>query len=367
MNILHVTTHVNVGGITSYLYTLGSGLRSAGHNVLIASSGGDCVARFEQAGIRCIRIPIKTKSEIDPRILVSAWKLAKVIRQEGIQIIHSHTRVTQVLACRLSSMTHRPAVTTCHGFFKPHFIRRMFPCWGAKTIAISPEVRQHLIDDLGVFERDIRVIPNGVDTDRFTEVSALARQRAKESFGLHDKPVVGIIARLSDVKGHIYLIRAMKIIAARQPEAQLFIVGEGSQEGRLRLETGRLGLQAQVRFLGNVADTNDALSAMDIFVMPSLQEGLGLGLMEAMAKGLPVVGSNVGGIKSLLCDGAHGALVPPADPDSLAAAIASFMQDLEGARASGRRAREFIRQNFSENSMVTATEGVYQECLKENG
>ena len=366
MNILHLTTHLNVGGITSYLYTLCRGLKARGHGVWIASSGGDCRARFEQEGIQCIDVPIKTKSEIDPRIIVSAWKLKKIIRSRDIRIIHAHTRVTQVLGCHLRGTNGAAAVSTCHGFFKPHFVRRLFPCWGDKTIAISPEVKQHLVDDLNVRERDIRVIPNGVDVERFTPVTAEVRKCAKDSFGLGDNAVIGIIARLSDVKGHTYLIRAMKTIAAQYPDARLFIVGQGKEEGALRLQAGQSGLQAQVRFLDSIADTNDALAAMDVFVMPSLQEGLGLGLMEAMAKGLPVVGSDVGGIKSLLCDGLYGKLVPPGDPERLAEAVIGLLRAPQQAQALGQRAREFIRQNFSEKNMVIATEGVYAECLKEN-
>jgi glycosyltransferase involved in cell wall biosynthesis len=367
MNILYLATHLNTGGITSYLYTLARGLKERGHALWIASSGGEYVPRFERAGITCISIPIRTKSEIDPRMLACALKLKGIIRRQGIAILHAHTRVTQVLACFLQGITGAPALSTCHGFFKARFNRRWFPCWGVKTIAVSEEVRQHLIDDFKLSASDIRVIPNGIDVDGFTPASREEKKRAQAGFGLAGGPVIGIIARLSDVKGHTYLIKAMEMVVRRNPAAQLLIVGKGREEKRLRSETAQLRIEAHVHFVAEVADTRDALAAMDIFVMPSLQEGLGLSLMEAMASGLAVVGSSVGGIQSLIRSGHNGLLVPPQDPSSLADAIAGLIHDTPKALRYGERAREFVRQNFSQDVMVTSTEEVYQQCLKGQG
>jgi len=153
MNILYLTTHVNVGGITSYLLTLSKGFTARGHTVYVASSGGDCVLGFTSNGIVHIPIPIKTKSELNiVKLGLSLKSLTGQLGRRRIDVIHSNTRVTQVLGCFLQKFIHAPHVTTCHGFFKRRLSRRIFQFWGDAVIAISDPVREHLIFDLGVPE-----------------------------------------------------------------------------------------------------------------------------------------------------------------------------------------------------------------------
>lgn len=363
MKILHITNHLNVGGITSYVLTLSKGLKQRGHNIYIASYGGQLLAKFEEAGIIYIPVPIKTKKEISPKIIASLFKLSRVIKDNKIDIIHAHSRTTQVLACLLHRFTGVTYIFTCHGFFKRRILRRIFPCWPEKVIAISEQVREHLIEDFGLALKDIAVINNGVDIDRFKTVSPEIRQQKKNSLGLGPGPAIGIIARLSDVKGHRYLIQAMKIVLGQSPQANLLIVGEGKTLKTLTDLAASLGISKGVFFIPETSDTTDALSAMDIFVMPSLQEGLGLALMEAMASGLAVIGSNVGGIKTLIQDGHNGLLVEPADAQGLARAISILLSDPLKRLDLGAHAQDFIRNNFSLSKMVLETEEEYLKCL----
>lgn len=293
----------------------------------------------------------------------SLGELLNYIKENNIDIIHANTRVTQVLACFLQKASGRPYISTCHGFFKKRFFRRVFPCWGQRVIAVSEQVAEHLKRDFRVEDNSIRIIHNGIDPDRFCILDAKSKAKAKENFGLSDVPVVGIIARLSDVKGHIYLIEAMKIVLEKIPLARLFIVGEGREERKLKDLTKRLGIEKSIFFMASVNDTASALAAMDVFVMPSLQEGLGLGLMEAMASGIAVIGSDVGGIKTLIQNKYNGLLVPAANAAELAQAILELLRDKNKARDLGEKARVFIHQNFSQEDMVSKTEKVYLECL----
>jgi glycosyltransferase involved in cell wall biosynthesis len=361
MNILFLTTHLNTGGITSYVFTLAKGLRKRGHSVSVASSGGEYVERFLKEDVEFIPIPIKTKSEIDPRIIASMFKLRKTVREKNIELIHANTRVTQVLACLLFKSTHTPFLSTCHGFFRPRFFRRSFPCWGKRVIAISEEVRGHLIQDFQVEKERIAVVNNGIDFQYFQE--KIPREAARKAFGLAGGPVVGIIARLSDVKGHSFLITAMKDVVREVGGAQLLVVGEGKEKEKLVDLTRRLGLEKSVYFIPTVADTREALAAMDVFVMPSLKEGLGLSLMEAMAYGIPVIGSAVGGIATLIQDRATGLLVPPKDADRLGGAIIELLRDQQGASALAEKARVLIHVGFSREQMAAKTEEVYRQCL----
>jgi glycosyltransferase involved in cell wall biosynthesis len=276
--------------------------------------------------------------------------------------VHSNSRTTQVLGNLLSRALNIPHVFTCHGFFKPKLSRLLFPYWGQGVIAISSEVKEHLIADLKLDAKKISVINNGIDTGNFGDFSA--RDALRKDLGINDAPLVGIIARLSDVKGHIYLIRAMQKVIKNFPAAKLLIIGQGKMKDTLIKEADSLGIKVNVVFVPEARGTEDVLSAMDIFVMPSLQEGLGLALMEAMAQGLAVVGSAVGGIKTLIQDRINGFLVGPADVEGLAGAITELLGDPDKRRNLGANARKFIIDNFSKEKMADATERIYKKCLE---
>lgn len=363
MNILYITNHLNVGGITSYTLTLAAGLKKRGHNVYIASCGGERVLKFKEAGIIYITVPINTKREISFKIILSALKLAKIIKKDKIDIIHSHSRTTQVLGCLLHKMTGVKHIFTCHGFFKRRILRKLFPCWGEKVIAISQQVKEHLIKDFKLANQDITVINNGIDVDRFKAGTLRPKIEIKKNLVSGDGPVIGIIARLSDVKGHRYLIEAMKMVLDKEASAQLLIIGEGKMQQELVQLVNKLGINKSVFFIPEISDTREALAAMDIFVMPSLQEGLGLALMEAMSVGLAVIGSNIGGIKTLIQDGYNGLLVEPANSQNLTKALLALLSDPIKRDNLGLQAQRFIQQNFSQDKMITETEKEYLLCL----
>ncbi len=362
MNILFIANHLNVGGVTSYLYTLSGGLKQKGHNIYLASSGGQLTEKFIGLGVKHIRVPLMTKSEISPKIIFSFFKLKKEVKKLNIELVHSNSRTTQVLGNLLSRALNIPHVFTCHGFFKPKLSRLLFPYWGQAVIAISSEVKEHLISDLKLNAKIISVINNGIDTGNFGDFSA--RDSLRKDLGINDAPLAGIVARLSDVKGHIYLIRAMQQVIKIFPDAKLLIVGQGKMKDALIKEVASLGIKGNVLFIPEARGTKDVLSAMDIFVMPSLQEGLGLALMEAMAQGVAVIGSSVGGIKTLIQNEINGLLVGPADVEGLVQAIIRLFRDPKLACNLGENARKFIIENFSKEKMADATERVYKKCLE---
>jgi len=359
LNVLFLTTHFNTGGITSYILTLGEALVKSGHQVWVASSGGNCVSRLESAGIRHVPINIRTKSEVHPKVVLSFWPLDRLIRKEGINIIHAQTRVTQVLGVWLSRSTGVKMVTTCHGFFRPRWFRKTFPCWGAAVIAISKPVAHHLSVDFGVAQNKIHLIANGIDLNRFVMTNEQMRREARQKTGMGTTPLIGIIARLSDVKGIDILIKAMPLILKEVPSANLLIAGQGPQEAYLKKITQDLSLTSHVHFKSTTNQTHDLLCAFDVFVMPSLMEGLGLSVIEAQACGIPVVASRVGGLVDLIEDQRSGFLVPINDPAALANRIIEVFRNPHQAKMMADQARLNVEQHFSVERMLKQTLEVY--------
>ncbi len=368
MNILLLTTHLNYGGITSYLLSLAKGLKTRGHNVLIASSGGRAEEYFTSYGVRCINIPIRTKCEVSPKILLSLLSLKKQLKNSNIDIIHSQTRVSQVLGILLSKSLNCSYITTCHGFFKNRFSRRIFPAWGGNVIAISQAVADNLERDFSLDKKNITVIHNGIDYDRFISLDNQAKIEIKNSLNLpKDGPVVAMLARLSEVKGHSFFIQAIPLILEKFTKSSFLIVGEGRLKNRLLEQIAKLNISRSVFFIPTQPDTSRILSIMDCLACPSLQEGLGLSILEAQAAGVPVVAFGIGGIPSLIQDEKTGLLVKPQDSKALAEAVIRILSDRELADRIRSEAKENIKQKFNVETMVEDTLRVYSNAeVREN-
>jgi glycosyltransferase involved in cell wall biosynthesis len=364
MNVLLLAGHMNAGGITTYILTLSRGLHASGCGVVVVSSGGALVKQLEEEGIRHVALPVRVKCEVSPFLLAQAPALVNLVRRERIDVIHANTRATQMAGACVSRLTGIPMVTTCHGFFKAHWGRKVLPLWGEKVIAISRAVADHLETDHRMPPSGVALVPNGVDIKHFMPVDEAARSQARRQLGVGPWPVIGAIARLSDVKGLEFLIEAMPMVLKTLPSARCLIFGEGPMEADLKLRTKALGLDANVLFLPVVNKSASALAAFDVCAVPSLSEGLGLTVMEAQAAGVPVVASAVGGILDLIKDGETGWLVPAKDTGALAAALIKALENTELRREVAARARARIVAAFSAERMVEATLKVYGGVCK---
>ena len=365
MKVLIVTSHLNFGGISSYSVSLARKLKEKGHDVFIASSGGDMVKELEGDKIKHIRVALNTKSELNPKIILSSIKIALFLKSKKIDIMHAQTRVAQVSCCLASLFTQIPYITTCHGFFKPKFTRKLFKFWGAKVIAISEAVRAHMVTDLKVSKSKIVMIHNGVDIANFKRnYNNSEKESIRKEFKVSNAPVVGIIARLSSVKGHTYLIEAAKLILNKKKDIQFLIIGDGPEEERLKKLAKTLKIEKNIIFHKSVLDTARPLAIMDIFVMPSISEGLGLAILEAMASGLAIVASNVGGIYSLISEGNNGYLVTPKNPEALDEAILKVIMNNKLSESMGQLSQKICENNFSLSVFADQVENVYGQVLE---
>jgi len=365
MKILILTTHLDAGGITSYLYNLVKGLVQDGHRIVLVSAGGNRVQEFERLGIRLVTYAMRTKCEFSWRLLVPLFSLMHLIRKEHFDVMHAQTRVTQVLGTALAGLSGCPLVTTCHGFFQPRLSRRLWPCWGKAVIAISPQVREHLEKDFHVSPTQIHDVRSGIDPENFVIYPESERIEKRRECGIPAGPVIGIIARLSAEKGHLFLIRAMARVVQRIDDARLLIVGKGRMEKELHELVQILGLQNNVFFFAKTNRTQEFLSLLDIFILPSSKEGLGLSVMEAQAAGLPVIATRVGGIPNLIQDGHTGVLIDSGDEEALVENIIRLIGQHDMAQALGRQARDFIQKEGSYRIMAKQTQQVYLQSKRE--
>ena len=364
MRILLLANHFRTGGITTYLLTLIKGYAARGHQVFVATSGGECAAEAEALGARHVLVPeLKVKCECHPGLFTAVKALRRLVDEEKIDILHPQTRVTQSVAAMVGSFSRRPYVSTCHGFFKANMSRFFFPLWGERVIAVSGPVGKHLNRDLWVPLSKVVYVPNGVDSNKFFPATLEQQHALRQRFGVGTSPLVGIIARLSDVKGHCYLIQAMNELVHGLPGVKCLIVGEGPLEQELKGQVHELSLEASVKFVPVSGHPAEILPAFDVFAMPSLQEGLGLSVMEAQACGVPVVASRVGGLVEAVKDGVTGILVPPRDHLALADALMKVLVDRNIASRFGLAGREWIIVNFSIDKMVEGTLAVYKDVL----
>ncbi len=366
MRILNLTTHLNRGGISKYISTVGSALLKRGHRVFVVSSGGETEKELEEMGLTIQNLPIRTKNELSPRIYLHLPALTRLIKDWKIDLMHAHTRVTQVMAWWAQRLTGRPFVSTVHGFYKRRLGRRILPAWGERAIAISEPVGVDLRETHRVSSESIRIIYNGLDLVELAERFATHQpSQVRKEYGFPESAyVVGIIARLVPDKGHEYLLRSLKELASEIPQLRVLVVGDGKYRAYLEDLSARLGLDGRVHFTGNLRDVTKPLAAIDLFVLPAVwREGFGLSIVEAMACQKPVIVTNIWALNTLIQNQVNGVLVEPRNIGDLSKAIRFFAQHPEFCLKIGMAGQETTRKRFSINRMVQELEEVYGEVL----
>lgn len=365
MNILQITSHLNVGGVTSHVLGLSKALAARGHRMIVASGGGRLEELLGRLGVEHWPSPLATSADFSPQVFGAAKALVERARTEHLDAVHAHTRVGQVVADRLGRDLGVPMVATWHGFFRPNLGRRLWPCTGDMTIAISEPVRQHLMLDFHVPEERVRLVVHGIDPSPFeSPADPTAPQRLADALRLPpDAAVAGTVARLVPAKGIDLLIRALPAIRQQVPSAHLLLVGDGEARAELEALARSLGVADAVRITGVLPETSSALALMRTFVfMPAHQEGFGLSLLEAMAAARPIVAVRRGkGSVWVLEQGAAGQLVEPDDPAALARAVTHYLQDGDAAAHAGAEARKLVKARFSLERMAGEVEAIYEE------
>jgi glycosyltransferase involved in cell wall biosynthesis len=279
------------------------------------------------------------------------------LRLDPPNLIHIQARNALRSGMWLARELRCPFVMTVHDYLQRDegfFVDRQ---WCRRIIAVSESVKSDLRERTGLPCELISVIHSGVDADeKIDESSVLSSNRV---------PVVGTAGPLEAVKGFPFFLGAAARVLSTGRDVEFVIAGAGPEESNLRRLAVELKIDSHVTFVPNLLEFGDALAAMDIFCLPSLQQGIGTIMLEAMAMGRPVIATRVGGVFRVIRDRETGLLVPPSNSETLAQRILELLDDPAKAREIGREARAEVIREFSVEQMVSRTIEVYREALAE--
>lgn len=359
MKTLHIDSEKSWGGGQRQVAGLILYLRESGHDVkLVCRPGSKLEGWAREKGVESISVEMKSTLSF-----ASVLALKSVIARERPDVVHLHASRAHVLGSAAARLAGARVVIATRRMSDP--VKMVWPNtsaygkWTTAIVAISSAVRDVLVD-CGVDPAKIRLIPSGTDIERFENARPDPALRSRLGIDA-TTPIVCVAATLGRLKGVGYLIEAAALLAERGTPIHLVIAGDGE----LRSELEQLACERCVAasFIGFCADMPTLLASVDVFVMPSLSEGLGVAVLEAMAAGRPVVASAVGGLKESVVDGVTGFLVPPGDPNALAEGIGRLVENPSLAAEFGSAGRARARADFSLENMARRNEELYRELL----
>jgi glycosyltransferase involved in cell wall biosynthesis len=360
-----LVTLAETGGAQTYVASLLPALVE-GFDVVVAAHGdGPVLDAARSTGARFV--PLRhVRRPLNPwRDLLGLLELLRLLRQERPHLVHVNSAKAAALGRLAAWLAGVPIrVYTVHGWaFLAHgglaaaayrWVERALRPLTTVTVCVSENERQAGLAARACDERTTIVIRNGVNT-RALQVAGPKTATAR----------LVMVGRLQAPKDPITLLRALALLPALELEAVL--VGDGPERSAVEEEIRRLGLGSAVRLLGERTDVPELLATADVFVLSTWSEGLPLSVLEAMAAGLPVIASNVGGIPELVSDGVSGVLVPPGDPDALAEAIERLVGDRFLAQKLGHAGRRRVAESFDLEAVREAHLALYRRLLATRG
>lgn len=386
IKIAYVITKLICGGAQKIILSLAGGLDKDKYQLTVISgqvpdSEKDCVAQLAEANVKLVIVPQLIRNISPLNDLFALCNIFRLIKNGGFDIVHTHTSKAGALGRLAAFFAGTPVIIhSPHGnIFEPQgkipgvsdkplarvvflFIERLLAKFTDKIITLSEDEKskyEELKIDKG---NKFLAIYEGIDCEGFTSRGTHIH---KQDFGFKDSDfIVSTIGRLDSEKGHIYLIEAAASVLKENAQVKFLIIGEGASRKELEDYAVRLGISDSVRFLGLRKDIPDLLSITDVFVLPSLYEGLGIVVLEAMAMSLPVIATKVGGVPEVIINGETGILVPPGNSRAIAEGIISILNNKEKARTMGHNACLYVKSHFAINLMVEKIEKLYNDLLE---
>jgi len=374
INLLHIVNGFAIGGGELKLLELVKNLvekRADKYTVTVCSvgQGGTLQPEFERLGIKVFVIEKKHKFDIS-----QVFKVCRIIKQEQIDLVQTTLFYADVIGALAAKLTGVDAVISWDTVSHPpdsHETRlrhklsyQLCMRFVKRIVAVSEGVKKYLVEDRKIASKKIVIIHYGIDLSLFKSRNGFLDKRKRSELGLPDhKIVIGTVARLEIQKGHRYLIAAAPEIINKFSNVVFVFAGDGTLRQELETQVNELGLQENFRFLGFRKDVKELLFAFDVFVLPSLFEGLPNVILEAMASGRPIVATAVDGTPELIEHNETGLLVPPKSPHALQEQILNLLENEEKGSKLGRQAKEMAKQKFSFDQQFRKFEEVYDATL----
>jgi glycosyltransferase involved in cell wall biosynthesis len=362
VRVLELVVSTDLGGGPAHVRDVIAGLAGPEFQFMVAGPAGPLVPALTAAGAEFVPI---AADRLSPRPLRDTIRLA---RERRIQIIHSHGKGAGLYGRVAAWWTGAASIHTFHGIHPDGYGRFYLPLERAlarRSFAVVhvSESQASEAQTLGLAPAGrTRVIVNGVDVEGVRSLAGRA-PLSRATLGLRaDALVLATVARFDPVKRLEVLLRALPLLVARVPEAQLLIVGDGPERNALEALAGTLGVGDRVVFAGAIPDASRALPVVDLYVTASRREGLPLAVLEAMACGLPVLATEAPGHVDAVVREVTGRLVPVDDAPGLAAAAGLLLRDPALRARMGRAGRERVEQRFAHDRMVEAIAALYREA-----
>lgn len=373
--VFHMVNSFAVGGSEYQMVEVASRQKAKGYQVVVGclSSEGPLIEVLRHAGITVVEFNPKG-GVFRPRGIFQLLRLTWFLAKHPFDVIQTHDLYSTLVGVPAAWLARIPVILSCRRDLS-HW--RWYTPWRRKilrhiqnrstfVIANSQAVRDFLVAQDGFDPNLIRVLRNGVDLERFTNVPR-DRQKLFPYLAPNSK-LVAVVANMNlDIKGHRDLIRAAKVISQEFPAATFLLVGDGPERASLEGMAAELGLSKTVLFLGRRNDVPNILACCDLFALPSWAEGLPNSVLEAMAAGVPVVATGVGGTPEIIQDGVNGLLVPSRDSLKLAQAIARFLREPKLAQELAEAAQVRIRLEFSFDRLLEELDRLYTPDPKRKG
>lgn len=356
--VLYVTLSLDIGGLEVLLVELLQKIEKERYNLCVCAlqKEGMLKAELERLGIPVYTIP--KKEGIDYFL---PFKLKALIKQIQADIVHTHNSTpwiyTAAAISLLNAKTH--LIHTKHSNLDADKTQlqkaeRFASKVTGYIIADSQSVIDFMVEKQNIAQDKIRLIYNGIDVDKFNLAVPHRQDNIKR---------IGIVARLVPVKDHKNLLEGFTLLSRKLPDVELVIIGDGPLKDKLTAQVKQLRLESRVKFLGSRRDIPELLQQLDVFVLCSIDEGMPISLLEAMAAGLPVVATSVGGNREIIIENETGLLIPPQNPEALAEAMLRILTNEPLASAMSKEAVRVVAERFSINKMVQGYTSLYGSLL----
>jgi sugar transferase (PEP-CTERM/EpsH1 system associated) len=367
LRVLHVVDALTPGGVPTLLSRLVE--RTQGdleHAVCCLRELGQAADRLRAAGV-----PVHFLGKRNGHDWTLVWRIARLCRALQPRVVHTHNwgTIDGIIGARLARVpvvVHgehgRDAANVAGEPSRRTLTRRALAPFIDRIVAVSDHLRDWQVDEVGIRADKVIVVRNGVGP--YKPRNGADRERLRAAHGLSAAGLlIGAAGRLDSVKNYSLMLEAFRAVSARHPSARLIILGEGPQRPLLEKQIACSGLAARVHLAGHCEDVAEWLAAMDVFVQSSLMEGTANAILEAMAAGLPVVATSVGGTTEVVVDGDCGRLVPAGDGDALAEALAFYCSSASARTAHGAAGRARVERHYSLAATASQYTALYGELV----